>query len=106
MTSGDPFDSRPDLVLGSLLRRHLDGDGDHAAFAARVLARLPEPGNLWEVLARWTRPGFAAAVLAAAMTGYWLGLREADSDNPEPAAELAVISRDGPDSIRQFQSVS
>jgi hypothetical protein len=93
MTSGDPFESRPDPVLGSLLRAHLDGDADHAAFAARVLARLAEPGSLWEVLARWSRPGIAAAVLAVALAGYWLVLREADADAAEPAAELAATDR-------------
>jgi hypothetical protein len=91
MMPDDSFDGGPDPALGSLLRAHLDGDGNHAAFAARVLARLPESGNLWEVLARWTRPGIAAAVLAAALTGYWLVLQE--SDAAEPAAELAATDQ-------------
>jgi len=93
MTSGDPFDAGPDPILGSLLRAHLDGDGNHAAFAARVLARLPESGSLWEVLARWTRPGIAAAVVAAALTGYWLVLREARQGPAEPVGELAATDR-------------
>lgn len=93
MTSGDPFDSRPDPVLGSVLRRHFDGDGDHAAFAARVLASLPESGDLWDVLARWTRPRIAAAALVAALAGYWLVLRESDADAEVPVAELAATDQ-------------
>jgi hypothetical protein len=93
MTSSDPFDSRPDPVLGSVLRRHLDGHGDHAAFADRVLAHLAERGTLWEVLARWTRPGIAAAVLAAALAGYWLVLQESRTPSAEPTAELAATDQ-------------
>ena len=93
MTPSDPFDGGPDPILGSLLRAHLDGDGNHAAFAARVLSRLPEPGSLWDVLAHWARPGIAAAVLAAALTGYWLVLREARQAPPEPVGELAATDR-------------
>jgi hypothetical protein len=93
MTIGESFDSGPDPVLGPILRRHLDGAGDHAAFAARVRARLPQSANLWVVLARWARPGIAAAVLAAALLGYWLVLRDASVAGPEPGGELAATGR-------------
>lgn len=93
MTNGEPFDSTPDPALGAILRRHLDGQGDHAAFAARVRARLPQSGSLWDILARWARPGIAAAALAAALLGYWVVLRDTGPGGPEPGGELAATGR-------------
>jgi hypothetical protein len=90
MMPGDSFDSRPDPTLGKLLRDHLDAGGDHAAFAARVRERLLDPGTFWEVLARWARPSVAAAVLAAALAGYWLVLRN-PPERPQPVGELAAM---------------
>lgn len=93
MTIGEAFDNRPDPVLGAMLRRQLGGDHDNTEFAARVLASLPSSGGLWEILARWSRPGIAALVLMAALMGYWLVLRNVDPAGPEPTGELAATDR-------------
>jgi hypothetical protein len=94
----DPFDAGRDAELGDALRRLLT-QADDAAFAARVVARLPDRVSLRDQLARWARPGVAAAVLVAALGGYWLGLRQDDPGDAEPAPELAATDRplDGED---------
>jgi hypothetical protein len=92
MTTGEPFDVTRDPELADALRRVLSQPDDQA-FAERVMARLPERPTLWDQLARWARPGIAAAFVGAALMGYWLILREAESDPTEPAAELAATDR-------------
>jgi len=69
-----PFDHRPDTLLGEALRQALD-PGDVTPFVARVLARAAEVRIAsWDtVLARWARPGVAAAVLVALAAGYLVG---------------------------------
>ncbi len=60
-----PFDHRPDLVLGEALRTALAPRG-RSEFVARVLAAAARPADpLVDVLARWSRLGIAAALLAA-----------------------------------------
>lgn len=87
MKDTNPFDAERDAVLGDLLRRHLD-PGGHEAFAAAVVAALPsrQPGSAWDLLARWARPGMAAAaaglLLAVAL---WFARR-----GHEPLPDLAV----------------
>jgi hypothetical protein len=93
MTEKEAFASQPDPRLGRLLRACLDGDGRHEEFAARLRARLGDASSSWEVLARWARPGIAAAVLAAALLGYWLVLREDRLATPEMVGELAATDR-------------
>jgi hypothetical protein len=93
MTTDNAFDNRPDPALSAILRRQLGGDRDNKEFAARVLASLPSSGGLWEVLARWSRPGIAAMVLMAALMGYWLVLRNVDPAAREPTGELAATDR-------------
>lgn len=70
-----PFDHRPDPVLGAALREALQPrDREGAAFRARVLAaaaRAPDP--VVDVLARWSRFGIAAAVVAAIAAGVIVG---------------------------------
>ncbi len=89
MNSIDPFDSRPDPVLGARLRDCLD-PADNAAFAARVRAKLPRGGGQWETLARWARPGIAAALMVAAALGYWVVLQEAQRAPAGEATEIAT----------------
>lgn len=93
MTPPDDFDARRDEELGALLRAHLSG-GDNAGFAARVLERLPLAGNstAWEILAGWARPGLAAALLLATLTGFWMVARQNAGANAEL---LAVEGLDG-----------
>jgi hypothetical protein len=88
MTINDPFDSRPDPVLGARLRDCLDA-GNHAAFVARVRARLPRTAGQWETLARWARPGIAAALILAASLGYWVVLQETSTATASQATEVA-----------------
>jgi hypothetical protein len=92
MTSIDPFDSRPDPALGARLRACLDAD-DNASFAARVCARLPRSGSQWETLARWARPGIAAALMLAAALGYWMVVQEARVAPAGEATEIATGDR-------------
>lgn len=93
MSDHEAFASEPDPRLGALLRSYLDREARHEQFAARVLARLGEPASFWEVLAGWARPGIAAAVLAAALAGYWLVLREDRPPAPELVTELVVTDQ-------------
>ena len=81
MTPHDPFDATRDAALGRLLRDHLDA-GDEAAFAARVRAavlaeRTTRSDTSWEVLARWARPGLAAAAAIVIGLGLWIATQSA-----------------------------
>jgi hypothetical protein len=97
MTTPEPFDASPDRALGQLLWEHLD-PGNHDAFVARLLARRPAP--MWDVLARWTRAGIAAAAIIGSILA--LGSRTADlsaSDN------LALSDAIAPPSMLSVDSV-
>ena len=76
MRPTSPFDHEPDRELGHALRALLTAPDD-AAFTRRVLGVTPWPQvgttDWWEVLGSWSRPGLAAAVLLAALAGFWLG---------------------------------
>lgn len=61
-----------DRELGDALRAALTRP-DEAAFVQRVLTRIEERGAWWEVLGGWARLGLAAALLLAAVSGFWLG---------------------------------
>jgi hypothetical protein len=95
------FEHTPDPVLGSALRSALQ-TGDQRAFVARVMARydaaLAEATvPAWEVLARWARPGIAAALVAAVLGGFVLGR---SLQNPEAgdsgAMDAAIVPASGP----------
>ncbi|MGH7538654.1 MAG: hypothetical protein ACREMF_08475 [Gemmatimonadales bacterium] len=63
--STTPFDHRPDPVTGAALRAALAPQGG-AAFVVRVLAAADRPAiPMVDVLARWSRLGIAAALVAA-----------------------------------------
>ncbi|HEY2825925.1 MAG TPA: hypothetical protein VGI83_10300 [Gemmatimonadales bacterium] len=76
MRPTSPFDHEPDRELGRALRDLLESRDD-AAFTRRVLGVTPWPqvgvGDWWDVLGGWSRPGLAAAVLLAAVAGFWMG---------------------------------
>lgn len=83
MTAYDSFDHRPDPTIGQLLRDHLSGEDD-AGFVARMrlAARSTEwrgrpASGEWDLLARWFRPGIAAA--AAVLVGALLGVGAGDT---------------------------
>jgi hypothetical protein len=95
------FDAQPDPELGHLLRECLDAP-DADGFAARVrvamAAQRPADGS-WDVLARWARPGLAAAAIVIMSLGVWLGrvaqqqpatLADALQPSDAPAALFAV----------------
>lgn len=107
MTSHDPFDPSRDLALGRLLREHLSG-ANESAFVARVrTALMAERDSSWDVLARWTRPGLAAAVSLAFALGVWLALQQrgvatlADAMQPSgaPTQVLAGTQTSGADVV-------
>ena len=75
MKPTSPFDHEPDRELGHALRKLLSS-ADDAAFTRQVLAVAPWPQlgvDWWDVLGTWSRPSLAAAVLLAALAGFWLG---------------------------------
>ena len=63
-----PFDHRP-IMPGAALSQALSAD-DNATFVTRVTAALAVPRALhWDILAPGTRPGIAAACVAALGAG-------------------------------------
>jgi hypothetical protein len=97
MTTPEPFDASPDRALGHLLREHLD-PGNHDAFVARLMARHPAP--MWDVLARWTRAGIAAAAIIGSILA--LGSRTAEfsvNDNLALSDAIAPSSMLSADSV-------
>ncbi len=70
------FSLEPDRALGAALRAALDRPGD-AWFARAVLARAQAAGvgSSRAVLARWTRPAMAVAIVAAVVAGIIVGTR-------------------------------
>lgn len=75
MSEMSPFDHRPDAELGGWLRDTLSGPDD-AAFAERVMARVPEQlvrESWYDILDEWARPGLAAAAVLVMLAGFGLG---------------------------------
>ena len=97
------FDHTPDPVLGDALRTALRPPGDDAAFVARVMARYDATlaaGTVptWEVLARWARPGIAAALALAVIGGFVLGrsLPPGAESDESATVEAAIVPASGP----------
>lgn len=97
MTDNRQFDHTPDPVLGAALRRALEpSPRDERAFVARVMAGYDAAlaaatAPTLEVLARWARPGIAAALAAAILGGFALG-RALQGDGADTASlEAAAI---------------
>lgn len=93
------FDHRPDPELGAALRRALE-PADQVAFVARVLARYDQAlaqatVPAWELLARWSRRGLAAAAAAAVLGGFLLG-RELSAPDAQATLDAAIAPVDGP----------
>lgn len=88
--SDSPFDARPDVVLGDLLRKHLTGS-DVSLFQERMLRVLADaaPATPWDQLARWARPGLVAAGVAAAVLG-WLAVRSLEQVVPPEGGAVSV----------------
>jgi hypothetical protein len=92
-----PFDHRPDPLLGDALRRALDprdGEDGNSAFVARVLARAADVrAPSWDhVLARWARAGVAAAILVAVAAGYFVGRAGIGAPTPRPTMTDVLLS--------------
>lgn len=90
MTDSTPFDYRPDPVLGSALRQALAAPDD-AAFVARMRALVAGESS-WDVLARWSWPGLAAAAAALLVASLWLG--QMDPLDPTLGVEQALAPAD------------
>ncbi len=79
MSTSSVFDHQPDPELGRELRAVLSVDDDaqfvHAVVTAadRAYGERQLPGEWWEVLTVWARPGLAAALVLLAVVGFWLG---------------------------------
>ena len=70
------FGATPDETLGGLLREHY-APMAHGEFVARVRAAIAaEPATSWDVLARWARPGVAAAAGILLALGLLFGLAQ------------------------------
>jgi hypothetical protein len=90
MTHIEPFGSERDLGLAAALREQLDGT-DHEAFVARVMGQVQHRVSAWDELARWARPGIAAAIIVLAMLGVWGALRLETEVAPTDVAEAAGL---------------
>ena len=96
MTQPEPFGGERDPRLAAMLREQFDG-ADHAAFVARVRGQLEYSVSAWEELARWARPGIAAAILALVMLSAWGALQletEAASTDVAEATGLEPLDSD------------
>lgn len=69
----NPFDLGRDEALGRILRERFEASG-HAVFVARLREAVARADieTSWDVLARWARPGVAAAAAIALMFSLWL----------------------------------
>jgi len=94
-----PDQPAPDEVLGRLLRESLELENP-GGFVARVRQAIQQErrDSAIEVLARWTRPGLAAAALVAMAVGLWMGIaigRQTAALNddllPEPDLVVAAL---------------
>ena len=83
----------PDPEIGALLRSRLEGLAPEH-FVHRVMAGLPQRIALdsWEVLARWARPGIAAAAILTAALGAWLAVPGRSDTVGEPLLELSTAA--------------
>ena len=102
--SAERFDHRPDPELGEALRAALEPHGGQAEFVAGVMARYEDaigraPAPAWQVLASWSRPGIAAALVAALIGGFMFGrtlMPGAGDAGETPAIEAAISPVEGP----------
>jgi len=97
MTHIEPFGSERDPRLAAALREQLDGT-DHGAFVARVMGQVEHRVSAWDELARWARPGIAAAIIMLVMLGVWGALRLETGVTPMDVAEgtgLEPLDSDG-----------
>jgi hypothetical protein len=90
MTHPEPFGDQRDPRLEAVLRELLDG-GNHEAFAAQVMGQIQPRVSAWDELARWARPGIAAAIVALAMLGFWGVLQIERSVAPADLVEMAGL---------------
>jgi len=88
-----PFDQAPDPEIRALLLRQLDGPAPER-FVRQVIAGLPDrpAANSWEILARWARPGLAAAAITAVALGAWLATPRSSEPVAEPLLELGRMA--------------
>jgi hypothetical protein len=90
MTHPEPFGDQRDPRLDAALRELLDGQS-HEVFVARVMGLIKPRASAWDELARWARPGIAAAVVALAMLGVWGALQIERSVAPTDVVDMAGL---------------
>ena len=90
MTQSEPFGGERDPRIAALLRDQLDGS-THEAFVARVMGKLERQMSAWEELARWARPGIAAAIIMLVMLSAWAALQLETTATPTEVAEAAEL---------------
>jgi len=90
MTRPEPFGDQRDPRLEVVLRECLDG-GNHEAFVARVMGQVRPRVSAWDELARWARPGIAAAIVTLVLMGFWGALQLERVVVPPDGVELAGL---------------
>lgn len=90
MTRPEPFGEQRDPRLEAVLRECLDG-GNHDAFVARVMGQVRPRVSAWDELAKWARPGIAAAIVALALMGFWGALQLERAAAPTDVVEMAAL---------------
>ncbi|MDH4132637.1 MAG: hypothetical protein OEV95_12620 [Gemmatimonadota bacterium] len=90
MTHPEPFGDQRDPRLDAALRELLDGQA-HEAFVARLMGQVMPRVSAWDELARWARPGIAAAIMALALMGIWGALQLERAAAPSDVVEMAGL---------------
>ena len=90
MTHPEPFGDQRDPRLEGALRELLDGEYQEV-FVARVMGQIKPRVSAWDELARWARPGIAAAVVALALMGIWGALQLERAVAPTDVVEMAGL---------------
>jgi hypothetical protein len=93
MMHHEPFGDARDPRLAEALRDRLEAGG-HDEFVSRVMGLVVTRVSPWEELARWARPGVAAAVLLLSAIGLWEALRAEPEAAPADSAQVAGMEMD------------
>lgn len=107
MSEMSPFDHRPDAELGGWLRDTLS-DPDDAAFAERVMARVPAHlvrESWYDILDEWARPGLAAAAVLVMLAGFGLGRYVTSPPAIDDGAGMASARVFDPDTLLDSRDV-
>lgn len=111
MMEHSPFDHTTDAAMGEALRDVLDV-GHDPAFVRGVLDRVGLADSWWEILGYWARPAVAAALLAVALAGLFLGRMAGPSDGllaggdaPQVVADLDISALLGDSALPDVEAL-